>query len=141
MKSMKSNRPIAIITGASRKIGIGAAIAKKLAESGWDIAITYWQQYDKSMEWGSDSKDLDSIITALKQTGAHVVSIEADLSKIETPNIIFNRIENELGTVTALIINHCYCVESDILSTTLDSFDMHFAVNTRATWLLKREFF
>jgi 3-oxoacyl-[acyl-carrier protein] reductase len=31
-------------------------------------------------------------------------------------------------------------VDSDILSTSVESFDLHFAVNTRATWLLLREF-
>lgn len=140
MEDITLNRPVALITGASRKIGIGAAIAKKLAESGWDIVLTYWQQYDKSMQWGSDPNDIDSIYSSINQTGARVVSIEADLSDIETPNKIFNQIENKLGAVTALIINHCYCIESDILSTTIDSFDLHFAVNVRATWLLIRQF-
>ncbi len=135
-----SVRPVALITGVSRKIGIGAAIAGKLAESGWDIAITYWRPYDQSMEWGSNPDDLDSIAATLEKTGARVVSMEADLSDIETPNRIFNLIENAMGTVTALVLNHCHCMESDILSTTVDSFDMHFAVNARATWLMIKEF-
>lgn len=140
MEYIKSNRPIALITGVSRKIGIGSEIARKLAGSGWDIAITYWQPYDKTMEWGSDPNDINSTIADIKKTGAQVVSIEADLSDIETPINIFNQIENKIGKVTALIINHCHCIESDILSTTVDSFDLHFAVNARATWLLIKEF-
>lgn len=35
---------------------------------------------------------------------------------------------------------HCESVDSSILDTTVESFDRHFAVNTRATWLLIREF-
>jgi 3-oxoacyl-[acyl-carrier protein] reductase len=42
--------------------------------------------------------------------------------------------------VTALILAHCESVASGILDTTLDSFDRHFAVNARASWLLIREF-
>jgi 3-oxoacyl-[acyl-carrier protein] reductase len=140
MSDIKSNRPIALITGVSRNIGIGAAICKKLAESGWDIGITYWRPYDKSMEWGSNPNDLDSIISIIRQFGARVVSIEADLANIKSTTKIFDTIEHEIGPVTALIINHGHCIESDILSTTVESFDLHFAINTRATWLLMREF-
>ncbi len=35
-----AQRPIALVTGASRTIGIGASIALALAESGWDVATT-----------------------------------------------------------------------------------------------------
>jgi 3-oxoacyl-[acyl-carrier protein] reductase len=35
---------------------------------------------------------------------------------------------------------HCQSVDSDILTTSVESFDLHFAVNARATWLLVREF-
>ena len=52
------NRPLALITGASRKKGIGAAAALELAKEGWDIAVTYWTDYDRSMPWGSDGGDL-----------------------------------------------------------------------------------
>ncbi len=140
MENKSTNRPIALITGVSRRIGIGAAIAKKLSELGWDIAITYWQPYDETMEWGSDSSDLDAIISTIKKNGSRVVPIEADLSDIETPARIFTQIENSIGSITALILNHCHCIESDILSTTTNSFDLHFAVNARATWLLIKEF-
>ena len=51
--AMLATRPIALITGASRRIGIGAAIALSLARAGWDIATTFWQPYDESMPWGS----------------------------------------------------------------------------------------
>jgi hypothetical protein len=38
-------RPIALISGVSRRAGIGAGIAKKLAADGWDLALTYWTPY------------------------------------------------------------------------------------------------
>lgn len=35
---------------------------------------------------------------------------------------------------------HCESVDSGLLDTTIESFDRHFAVNARATWLMIREF-
>ncbi len=43
-------RPVALITGVGRSIGIGAGIARQLAASGWDVAFTYWTPYDRRME-------------------------------------------------------------------------------------------
>lgn len=45
-------RPLALITGVGRTVGIGAGIARQLAASGWDIAFTYWSPYDRRMDWG-----------------------------------------------------------------------------------------
>jgi 3-oxoacyl-[acyl-carrier protein] reductase len=45
-----------------------------------------------------------------------------------------------LGPVRALIMAHCESVDSGLLDTSVESFDRHFAVNARATWLLIRAF-
>src|ERR1700678_2940993 len=46
------NRPVALVTGVGRTVGIGAGIASQLAASGWDVAFTYWTPYDERMTWG-----------------------------------------------------------------------------------------
>jgi len=68
------------------------------------------------------------------------IAVEADLSLIEAPAQIFDAVEAALGPVTALVLAHTECMESDVMTTTVESFDRHFAVNTRASWLLVREF-
>lgn len=133
-------KPIALITGASRSIGIGNSIATTLAQAGWDIAITYWLPYDESMPWGCQPEEVDHLCTALKAQGANVVAVEADLAVPGVPTQIFDQIEVDLGPVTGLIMSHCHSVDSDILTTSIEAFDLHFAVNTRATWLLIKEF-
>jgi 3-oxoacyl-[acyl-carrier protein] reductase len=135
-----TQRPIVLITGASRTIGIGSSIAQELAKSGWDVALTYWQPYDASMPWGSDPKEVQSLCHKLEQFGVRSTAIEVDLSLTDSASRIFDIVEHDLGDVTAMVISHCHSVDSDILSTSVDSFDLHFAVNARATWLLVKEF-
>jgi 3-oxoacyl-[acyl-carrier protein] reductase len=135
-----SQRPVAIVTGVSRVIGIGASIASALAESGWDLAITFWRPYDGSMPWGSKPEEIETLQAKLNSMGARTTAIEADLALADSTGQIFDVAERELGVINALIMAHCHSVDSDIIGTTIESFDTHFAVNARATWLLVREF-
>ncbi|MGW6200109.1 SDR family NAD(P)-dependent oxidoreductase [Kribbella sp. NPDC055110] len=135
-----AERPVALVTGVGRTVGIGAGIARRLAASGWDIAFTYWTAYDERMRWGVQSGATDEISQELTALGATVVPIEADLVEADAPERIFVAAEEQLCNVTALVMCHCESVDSSILDTTIESFDRHFAVNARATWLLIREY-
>jgi 3-oxoacyl-[acyl-carrier protein] reductase len=133
-------RPIALVTGASRAIGIGAASALALAQSGWDVAMTFWRPYDVSMPWGSEPEEVQLLRAQVENTGARTTAIEVDLSSTDAAEHIFDAVERDLGPITALVMAHCHSVDSDILTTSVESFDRHFAVNARASWLLAREF-
>ncbi|MET7645145.1 SDR family oxidoreductase [Streptomyces sp. NPDC005426] len=133
-------RPLALITGVGRTIGIGAGIARQLASSGWDIAFTYWTPYDRRMSWGEEQGASAAITASLTERGARTAAIEADLVDPESPARVFDEAERRLGPVTALVLSHAESVDSGLLDTTVESFDRHFAVNARATWLLIREY-
>ncbi|MFJ2148767.1 SDR family oxidoreductase [Streptomyces microflavus] len=133
-------RPVALITGVGRSIGIGAGIARQLAASGWDIAFTYWTPYDRRMEWGAEDGAAAAIAKELEDAGARTAAIEADLTGPDAPTRIFDEAEQRLGPVTALVLSHAESVDSGLLDTTVEAFDRHFAVNTRASWLLIREY-
>jgi 3-oxoacyl-[acyl-carrier protein] reductase len=135
-----SARPLALITGVGRTVGIGAGIARRLAASGWDIAFTYWAPYDDRMPWGQEIGAASTIADALAQHGASTTAVEADLADPDTPARVFDEVERALDNVTALVMCHCESVDSGLLDTTVESFDRHFAVNARATWLLIREY-
>ncbi|GAA4421899.1 SDR family oxidoreductase [Actinokineospora soli] len=132
-------RPVALVTGVGRTAGIGATLTTHLATAGWDVAFTYWTAYDTRMPWGPEPTAASSITEALSAAGAASAAIDADLADPATPAAVFDRAE-ALGPVTALVMAHCESVDSGILDTTVESFDRHFAVNARATWLLIREF-
>ena len=134
-----SRRAVALVTGVGRVIGIGAAIAGRLATDGWDVATTCWTPYDQRMPWGAEPGDGEEIARSLRERGARTVSIPADLSDTESPARIYDAVEAELGPVTALVLCHCQSVDSALLDTTVESFDLHMAVNARAGWLLIAE--
>ncbi|SCE33403.1 3-oxoacyl-[acyl-carrier protein] reductase [Streptomyces sp. ScaeMP-e83] len=133
-------RPVALITGVGRSVGIGAGIARQLAASGWDVAFTYWTPYDRRMEWGAEDGAAAAIARELEDAGARTATIEADLTAPDAPTLIFDEAEQRLGPVTALVLSHAESVDSGILDTTVEAFDRHFAVNARASWLLIREY-
>jgi len=133
-------RPVALVTGVGRTVGIGAGIVRQLATSGWDIAFTYWTSYDERMAWGAEPGAAVAISADLAAAGAASTAIEADLADTAAAPLIFDAAQDRLGAVTALVMCHCESVDSGLLDTRVDSFDRHFAVNARATWLLIREY-
>src|SRR5262245_29587348 len=74
---------IAVVTGASRRIGIGAAIARALAQAEHDVFITYHRPYDASMPWGSRGEDVDELLAELHQIGVRAAGIELDLARAD----------------------------------------------------------
>jgi 3-oxoacyl-[acyl-carrier protein] reductase len=135
-----NSRPVALVTGVGREVGIAAGIVERLASDGWDIAMTYWSPYDQRMPWGARPSSVAAIETLVRNRRAGVLSLEADLSDPDVPRVLFDATESALGPVTALVLSHAEDIESGILDTTVENFDLHFAVNTRASWLLIREF-
>lgn len=133
----KGSRPLVLVTGVGRRAGLGAPIALRLAADGWDVATTYWSPYDERVHGDHGHDGIRDDLTA---AGARCLEVSADLEDPDTPATLFDTVTRELGPVSALVMAHCEGVNSDIMSTTVQSFDRHFAVNARASWLLVREF-
>ncbi|WP_022892105.1 SDR family oxidoreductase [Agromyces subbeticus] len=132
---------VALITGAGRRNGIAWSIATSLAADGWDIAFSHLGEYDRRMSLGGDpDRDPAALEAELHAIGGRALGIDADLADPEVPGRLIDRASAELGPVGALVLSHAESVDSGILDTSVESFDRHFAVNTRAAWLLLRAF-
>lgn len=131
---------IAIITGVSRLKGIGAAICKELADTGYHIFFTYWTEYDKTMPWGIDLGEPMKLKEVLLQKGVKVSCMELDLTRVEAPEQLLNRVIDEIGYPDILINNATYSTNTNFSTLTPEELDKHYMVNIRATTLLSCKF-
>jgi 3-oxoacyl-[acyl-carrier protein] reductase len=135
-------RPVVVVTGVSRRGGIAAAVVRKLAASGWDVVLTGWPAYDETVSWGRDTGTADELLREATAAGARAVYAPADLSQADAIVGVFDRAQEALGSVTALVVVHNYESESagGLLEVTPAEFDRSMAVNPRATLFLMAEF-
>ena len=84
---------VALVTGASRGIGRGCAIA--LAEAGADVAVNYLVRAEAARETCS----------RIVQAGRRALPVQGDVSKTADVNRVAKTVEEKLGTVQILINN------------------------------------
>lgn len=137
---MMTQPRIALVTGASRRIGIGTAICRALAAQGMDVAFTYWHPYDRQMEWGDDQDAPTLLVDELESMGRRSLALSADLSLPTTPTELLDQIEAKLGSVSVLVNNATYSVNGNYQQLDALALDAHYAVNMRGTFLLSVEF-
>lgn len=134
------NRRIAIVTGASRKRGIGTAVCRALATNGVDIFFTYWQPYDRIMPWGADEDEPTHLQHELIAMGVHCEKLEVDLARPDAAVQIMDAVEESLGKASILVNNAAYSTRDGYEVLDAQMLDAHYAVNMRGTMLLSVEF-
>lgn len=132
--------PNALITGVGRARGIAAGIASGLAVDGWDLALSYWQPYDERIGLAAGPDDPAQFAAQLHHQGRWTCLLPGDLEDPAVPATVVASAAEQLGPLDALVMCHTESVDSGILDTTVESFDRHYAVNIRATWLLLAAF-
>jgi 3-oxoacyl-[acyl-carrier protein] reductase len=134
-----SGRGTALLTGVGRRRSIGAGLALGLADDGWDLVLNYWAPYDERLAYERGEHDADDIAAECRRRGSNVEVVPADLAVIETPPRLVET-ASALGNLRGLVMSHCESVDSSVLDTSIESWERHFAVNARATWLLIKAF-
>jgi 3-oxoacyl-[acyl-carrier protein] reductase len=132
----------AVVTGVSRKRGIGFAVASQLASMGASLAVHHHLPHDAD-EYGA-SDDLAALLADLRvclSPNATLVDVAGDLGDIETSEGLVPAINGIVGHVDVLVCNHAHGGDAVSLGDlTAAALDRHWAVNTRATLLLTKAF-
>ncbi len=124
--------PAALVTGASRRAGIAAAVVGVLRREGWSVATSGWRAYDATEPWGSQPDEAHAIGSG--------TFVEADLSTPDAPMHVLDAAEASVGAMTALVLVHTESRPGGILDTSPTDFDRHLAVNARSVLVLVSEF-
>lgn len=132
----------ALVTGVSRRRGIGFAVAAELARLGASVFIQHFREHDLDQPWGGD--DLDAVraeLRALMTPGARFGDIGAELADPVSAPAVIDAAAALTGGVDILVCNHARSGgDGSILDMTADRLDAFWDVNTRATLLLTAEF-
>ena len=136
---MSDKRGTVLITGVGRSKSIGAGLALGLAEDGWDLAIGYWEPYDERVGFGRGAHDPQDIAEKCRALGSRVDLVPGDLASPDVADQLVDAAAAR-NDLRGLVLSHCESVDSSILDTTVESWERHFAVNTRASWVLIKAF-
>lgn len=132
----------ALVTGVSRRRGIGFAIAIKLASLGANVVIHHHRAHDLDLPWGGD--DLDAVragVRAHLSGGAQFADVPADLSDPSTISGVIATAAALTGKLDLLVCNHAKSGDDgSILDMTPERLSAFWDVNTRSTLLLTAEF-
>ena len=132
----------AVITGVSRRRGIGFAVAARLASMGASLAVHHHLPHD-SDEYGA-SDDLAELLTDLRAClvgKATIAEVGGDLGDAETAEGLLPTVTDMIGHVDVLVCNHAHGGDAvGLTDLTAAALDRHWAVNTRATILLTKAF-
>ena len=129
----------ALITGASRRNGIGAATCRMLAAQGVNILFTSWKAYDREQPYGSDEDGPGALEQTLLDLGVQAQHVEVDLTHLDSPAQTLDMAQEWLGLPDILVNNAAYSTRDGFELLDAATLDAHYAVNMRATLLLSVE--
>jgi 3-oxoacyl-[acyl-carrier protein] reductase len=114
---------VALVTGGSR--GIGAAIAKRLAADGANVAITYTKGADAAA----------SVVKEIERAGRKAIAIQADAADADAVKAAVEKIVTTFGRLDILVNNAGTAVPKSFEETTLEELDRLIAINIRGVFV------
>lgn len=135
----------AVVTGVSRRAGLGFAVARRLLALGADVLVHHHGEHDEAQPWGAD--DLPAVLGALERhreaLGAPGVLAErpGDLTATGAPELLVSEALARFGRVDVLVANHARSApDAGLGGLTAEILDGHWAVDARSVILLVQAF-
>jgi 3-oxoacyl-[acyl-carrier protein] reductase len=121
--SKKLANKIALVTGGSR--GIGAAIAKRLADDGAKVAITFTRGAEAAA----------SVVKSIERTGGDAIAIQADAVDAAAVNAAVAKAVAAFGRLDILVNNAGTAIPKKFEETTQDELDHVIDINLRGAFI------
>lgn len=131
---------VALVTGVSRRAGIGFAIARRLLEVGADVFAQSWTTHDVAQPWGADPAGPEAVTAELAAPGGRVEHTEADFAHPDAPAAVVAAACAAFGHVDILVVNHARSGRGTLAELTVDEIDAYLHENVRAPLLLVKGF-
>ncbi|MGE8620839.1 MAG: SDR family oxidoreductase [Achromobacter spanius] len=122
-----ASQRVALVTGGSR--GIGAAIVRRLAQDGYAVAINY----------AASASHAEALADEIRQGGGRALAVRADVAKPAEVRALFDKVESELGRISALVNSAGVLKVQPLAQTSDEDYDQTFNINTRGTFNTLRE--
>jgi 3-oxoacyl-[acyl-carrier protein] reductase len=121
--SNKLEGKIALVTGGSR--GIGAAIAKRLAADGANVAITYTKGADAAA----------SVVKEIERAGRKAIAIQADAADANAVKAAVEKTFATFGRLDVLVNNAGTAIPKTFEESTLEEMDRVLDINVRGVFV------
>jgi len=130
---------VAIVTGVSRRAGIGFAIARRLLRDGHRVLVHAWTPADH--EHGlADADGLSAVLRSLGGRSEDLAHVEADFAEPTASAAVVEAAFERFGAVDVLVVNHAYSPLDRLATTTAELLDRVWQVNARAAVLLAQAY-
>lgn len=123
----QNNRRVALVTGASR--GIGLAIAERLAHDGFAVIVNF----------AENAAPAESLVAKIKAAGGQALAAKADISDAPSVRAMFEAAEKAFGGVDVLVNNAGIMLLSNLADVDDATYQRQIAVNLTGTFNTLRE--
>ena len=126
---------VALVTGASRPEGIGAAVARRLLADDARVLVHGWPADDEAQPWGR-REGFDAVLAALGGVSERVERVDADLADPAAPGVLVDAAQERFGALDIVVAAHARSSNQGLEALTVEELDLTWAVNARASVLL-----
>ena len=118
---------VMLVTGGGR--GIGASIVRLAARNGWTLAVNYRRSQEKAA----------AIVAEINAVGGKAIAMRADISREDEVVALFERIDDELGPIDAVVNNAAIDHSTSVADSQIADLQRVLETNFIGTWLCARE--